>query len=613
MGQPLPVIVSLGGINSAGRSSSHHAYLRMVADAVPSVARARMLESLGQLTGTVGEKALLDGTLVRRIGPEHFDPDHVAWNQRLPTRSKGSPVSFEIYRRHLPHPVPEDWQLHPGGDSDHVRVEIVGEQQFLLPTHRDFEVKAASQLPAGFDPTRLYPSRNHPRGLAMTVYAASDALGHLGLDWNGLRRRLAPDQVSVYAGSAMGQLDDLGSGGMLKARYRGGRVTSKYCPLGFAEMPADFVNAYVLGALGTTGATLGACASFLYNLRHAVDDIRSGRTRVAFVGASEAPITPEIMDGYAAMGALATDRGLRQLDGLSSDATPDHRRSCRPFGDNCGFTIGESAQFLVLFDDALALETGASVLGAAADVFVNADGYKKSISGPGVGNYLTVAKAAARVRAILGEDALRRGGIVQAHGTGTPQNRVTESRILSRVAAAFGIDAWPVAAVKAYVGHSIAAASADQIAATLGAWAHGILPGIPTTTAVAEDVETRHLSFNLQHRELDPENHRYALINAKGFGGNNATAALLGPQQTRELLRARHGKGGLDAWQRANEAVEKEREERETRVLAGQETPRYLFDHGVLGDQDVELDGSGISLAGERVDLDLPNPYSDEP
>ena len=64
------------------------------------------------------------------------------------------------------------------------------------------------------------------------------------------------------------------------------------------------------------GASLGACASFLYNLRHGIDDIRSGRARVAFIGAAEAPITPEIMEGYSAMGALATVKGLRQLDGL---------------------------------------------------------------------------------------------------------------------------------------------------------------------------------------------------------------------------------------------------------------------------------------------------------
>ena len=84
----------------------------------------------------------------------------------------------------------------------------------------------------------------------------------------------------------MGQLDAAGAGGMIKSRYNGQRVTSKYCPLSFAEMPADFVNAYVLGSMGSTGASLGACASFLYNLRHAIDDIRSGRSRVAFVGAA---------------------------------------------------------------------------------------------------------------------------------------------------------------------------------------------------------------------------------------------------------------------------------------------------------------------------------------
>ena len=610
MGQALPVIVSMGGINSAGRTSMHRAYARMVEATLDQTERAGMLAALSQLTGETQEPALLDGTVVRRIGGEHFDPDHVAWNQRLPTRSNGSPVSFEILRRHLPQPLPEDWIVHPGSDPEHVRVEISGEQQFLLPTHRDFEVKTASQLPRGFDPTALYPSRNHPRGLAMSIYAASDALGSLGLDWETLQARLAPDQISVYAGSAMGQLDDAGSGGMLKARYRGGRVTSKYCPLGFAEMPADFVNAYVLGTAGSTGATLGACASFLYNLRHAVDDIRSGRTRIAFVGAAEAPITPEVMEGYAAMGALATEKGLRALDDLAPDASPDYRRACRPFGDNCGFTIGESAQYLVLFDDALAVDTGAMILGSAAEVFVNADGFKKSISGPGVGNYLTVARAAACARAIVGDAAMASGGFVQAHGTGTPQNRVTESRILSRVAEAFGIDAWPVAAVKAYVGHSIAAASADQIAATLGVWAHGVLPGITTTESLADDVHTAHLAFALEHTEVDNEAQRYALINAKGFGGNNATATLLSPVQTREMLAARHGASTMRSWQSANESVERARADREDRVLAGNEAPRYLFDHGVLDDASVQLDGDSIALGGAPISLRPANPFS---
>ena len=145
----------------------------------------------------------------------------------------------------------------------------------------------------------------------------------MGIDWDTVLQHVAVDKVSVYAGSAMGQLDGAGAGGMIKARYNGQRVTSKYCPLGLAEMPADFVNAYVLGSLGNTGASMGACASFLYNLRHGIDDIRSGRARVAFIGAAEAPITPEIMEGYVAMGALATDKGLRQLDGLDAGIDQD--------------------------------------------------------------------------------------------------------------------------------------------------------------------------------------------------------------------------------------------------------------------------------------------------
>ena len=85
-------------------------------------------------------------------------------------------------------------------------------------------------------------------------------------------------------------------------------------------------------------------------------------------------------------------------------------------------------------DDALALELGATIHGAVTDVLVHADGYKKSISSPGVGNYITVAKAVARARRDFGDESVQRRSFVQAHGTGTPQNRTTESQILNGVA-----------------------------------------------------------------------------------------------------------------------------------------------------------------------------------
>ncbi|MEM8562040.1 MAG: beta-ketoacyl synthase [Pseudomonadota bacterium] len=613
----LPVVVGFGGISGAGRSSGLHAHGRMVYSALEEAERKRVLASLAALMGPYAqsdgvprERYILDHTLIRRVEINHFDVDSVRWNQRFPTQSNGHPVSFDIARKHLPEELPSYWEISPASVT-HVNVKIVGQQDFLLPTHRDFEVKAAGQLPTGFDPGKLYPSRNHPRGLQMSIYAASDALGSLGLDWDQLRQRVGIDQMSVYAGSAMGQLDDAGAGGMLKSRYLGQRVTSKYCPLGLAEMPADFVNAYVLGSMGSTGATLGACASFLYNLRQGIEDIRQGRARVVFVGGAEAPVTPEVMEGYSTMGALATDKGLRAIEGIEDGREPDHRRACRPFSENCGFTIAESAQMVVLFDDALAVELGATMYGAATDVFVNADGFKKSISGPGVGNYITVAKAAASARALVGERAFLTGGLVQAHGTGTPQNRVTESAILSQVASAFGIDDWPIAAIKCYLGHSLGSASGDQFAATLGSWQRGILPGIATIDAVAEDVHQDGLAFQLEHRELDLSAQHYAIVNSKGFGGNNATATMLSPMQTTNMLQKRYSKSEWASWQAANETVLQRQHEYDEGVTAGAIQPVYKFDHGVLGDDDVKMTSRALRIAGREVELDWNSPYQD--
>ncbi|MDG2046428.1 MAG: beta-ketoacyl synthase [Halioglobus sp.] len=612
--QRLPVIVGFGGINAAGRASGHHAYARMTHSALSMTQQSRTLDSLAALMGAEGgeqqQQFILDHTLVRRIEARHFDVNAVGWNQRLPTDGDSQPASFDLERKYLPDVIPPHWSI-TATSVTHVNVQVTGQQDFLLPTSREFEVKSAGQLPTGFEPGMLYPSRNHPRGLQMTIYAASDALGSIGLDWDAISSRVPPDQISVYAGSAMGQLDGAGAGGMIKSRYNGQRVTSKYCPLSFAEMPADFINAYVLGSLGSTGASLGACASFLYNLRHGIHDIRSGRARVVFVGAAEAPITPEIMEGYSAMGALATEKGLRNLDGLEMGEGCDFRRACRPFAENCGFTIAESSQMVVLFDDELAMALGATIFGSAVDVFVNADGHKKSISGPGVGNYITMAKSVAAARAIVGDKALRRGGLVQAHGTGTPQNRVSEAEILSRTAQAFGIEEWPVIAAKCYLGHSIGSAAGDQISTTLGIWHHGILPGITTIDAIAADVRQENLAFSIEHREVDIAEQKYAVINSKGFGGNNASACLMSPTATRQMLQARYPRQAWNKWEQANECVRERQQGYDDGMIAGTVRPVYKFDHGVFNDSDVEVGMQQLTIGRHAVRLDQQSPYDD--
>ena len=602
----LPVMVAAGGVNSAGRTSHRHAYRRMVWETLPHEERAGTEAALAEMMGISDSQRIASHTLVREIEPDWFDYKAVAWHRRARTGADGA--VFDYKPGGITEGVIPGAQLH-AQDGQTVRATLPPEAEVLLPSTRRFDVSCAGQLPSGFDPGALYASRNHPRALQMTVFAISDALADLGLEWCELAEKVPGDAISVYVSSAMGQLDEAGAGGMLRSRLQGRRVTSKQCPFAFAEMPGDFISAYVLGSFSATGPALGACATFLYNLRLGIEDIRTGRSRIAIVGAAEAPVNVEVMDGYVAMGALATDKGLRQLDGLSDDMDPDHRRACRPFGNNCGFTMAESAQVVILMDDALALELGAPILAGAPFVSVRADGPKKSISGPGAGNYLTMAEATKTMRELIGTKRLQSRGMVQAHGTGTPQNRVTESTLLSKVAAAFDVTEWPVAAIKSYVGHSLGAAAGDQLTAMLGIWGHGVIPRIQTIAHLADDVRTERLAFALEER--DSADLDYALINSKGFGGNNATAALLSPGMTEQMLTQHHGKTAMNGWRDRHESLQGSRLDIEQQRLSGSWSPAYHFDGGVLTDEDVSVSDDTLHFGERAVALrtDVPDSW----
>ena len=610
----LPVIVGFGGINAAGRASCNHAYKRLVIDALPEAERRLTYRSLAALmnfgedpASAKARRYMDEHTLIRRI--ELFDPEAVRCNREVSLKAAAAPLEFLIGKRQMPRQLPEGWRVEPAGERD---FKVVVDDRFkaLLADGRVSRVSSAGQLPTGFDPGAIYSSRSHPRGLQLTVFAASDALRSSGLSLDLLKSKVPPDQFAVYSGSAICQLDADGYGGMLQNPLLGKRPTSKNGALGLPEMPGDFINAYVLGLVGGTAGIIGACASFLYNVKQGMDDIRSGAKRVVMVGNAEAPVIPDVIEAYRTMGALAEDEALMALDGTDR---PDHRRACRPFSSNCGFTVGESAVYALLMDDELALEVGAEVLGSVADVFINADGYKKSIPGPGVGNYLTMGKAMAIARSVLGEAGLRRGTYVQSHGTGTPQNRVTESQILNELAKTYGIERWLVSAVKAYVGHSMAPAGGDQLASVLGAWRHGWVPGITTIDHIAEDVHDSQLHLPMQHVEIDPEAMPGAIINSKGFGGNNASGLFLSPQRTRAMLAKRWGKAAVAAHGKRNEAVRRAREEYDDSMLRQTLAPIYKFGEGVLAGEDLSISTAEIRLPGFGlpVSLDLPNPYAD--
>ncbi len=635
----LPVIAGFGGINAAGRSSGHHGYRRMVLSGLPASRVQQTHASLAALTGNLRKAGsqwvdatgdsvdyaqqlqrlaatLEQGTLIRQLENTLFDPTQLLVHHKINLAAGAdTPFAFEIRRKHLPDPIPPGWSIagEAGSGEDILKIEVTAHFDALLQGYRSATVNSAGQLPTGFDPALLYPSRNHPRGLQLTIFAASDAINSLGIDWEDVRQAVPADRISVYAGSGMSQLDYNGNGGLLQARLLGKKVSSKQLALGYAEMPADFINAYLLGNLGTTGTNVAACATFLYNLRQGIRDIQAGTHRVAIIGTSEAPLLPEIFEGFSTMGALADDEALRALDKLDASLPPNYRRACRPFGNNAGFTLAESAQCIVLFDDELALELGANIHGAINEVFVNADGFKKSIASPGLGNYISMAKAVAATRNVIGDEGLRRRSYVQAHGTGTPQNRKTESHILHQIAATYGIENWPVAAIKSYIGHSLASSAGDQLAASLGVWSDGIIPGILTVDEIAEDVTRERLDILLQHKEVGAQNIDAVIINSKGFGGNNASASVLAPHVTERMLEKRYGKARMQAYFDRNISVREKARNYDQSMLEGKNSTIYKFDHNVLEGDAIEMSTESISVRGnaQKISLSLANPYED--
>ena len=158
--KPLALITGFGGINSAGRSSSHISYKNLIFDTLNSKDQLEVLQDLAVMQGIIepigrswettsgdsidlksylieNQKSIRSGTMVRKIDHEIYDTDGIITN--------------------------------------------------------DIQASAAGQLPSGFDPSSLYAARQHPKALQMTVFGMGDALGQLGIDWDVIQSKIGPD------------------------------------------------------------------------------------------------------------------------------------------------------------------------------------------------------------------------------------------------------------------------------------------------------------------------------------------------------------------------------------------------------------------------------------
>ena len=554
MAKPIPCLVGFGGLTPAGRGSHNLSYSRMIYDLESDQNKFNYLKSVLTLCGLIDETTeateieqlilskeneVLENTLMRKLDYEFFRNTFWSYDYEMPANACG-------------------------------------------------------QLPFRLDPVTHYASRQHPKALGMSIVGFTDAMSDAGLDLRKEIDTYGRDKVGCFAGCAVMNMDRYSGDGLFASYPMGKRASSKHISFTLPEMTADFINAYVTGSLGITGHFIGACATSLYNLNAGVELIKSGKSELVIVGAAEAILGPPAYIGFSAMGAMATDErmtNLQQLLGEGDDL--DYTKFCRPFGDNMGMVCGESAGFAILMSDRLALEVGANIRGCFLNVNINADGNKKSISGPGAGNYFSVGKTFKDIETVFGSKTLQEKSCFLAHGTGTPLNRITESHIVSTFAKEFGIENLPVTSVKSKLGHTMGTAGMDQIWCGLGALESQKLTGICTIPKLADDVFKDNLDFFLENKEFNSQKD-IAFLNSKGFGGNNATSALISSNLTEELLQRRFTDKELKAWKKKREATLKLREKNFELAVNSDIEPIYEFDKDVLDLTHLEISKKNI-------------------
>lgn len=254
-------------------------------------------------------------------------------------------------------------------------------------------------------------------------------------------------------------------------------------------------------ALGPNQVVSTACASGTTAVGLGRMLLETGSCDVVLAGGSEAALTPTGMASLHKMGAL-------------SRRTEDPAAASRPFdADRDGFVAGEGAGVLVLERMADARARGARVRARISGFGASADGYHASAPHP------TGDGAERAMRAALADARLDPAEVahVNAHGTSTPKNDVTEAAVIRRVLGDHPL----VTSTKGVVGHLIGAAGAVEAAYTVLAVEQGSVPPTANLASADPQVEVDVVAGRPRDAAIGA-----AVSNSFGFGGQNAVIVV---------------------------------------------------------------------------------------
>jgi len=253
------------------------------------------------------------------------------------------------------------------------------------------------------------------------------------------------------------------------------------------------------GLRGTNFTTNSACASAGHALAMAFNSVRWGESDLVLTGGSESSITPLAVGGFSNMKALST-------------RNDEPERASRPFDrERDGFVIGEGAGLLLLEEREHALGRGARIYaefcgyGSTADAF-HITQPREDGDGP--------KRAMRQAFEMAGVDA---GAIdyVNAHGTSTHYNDLTESRAIRDVLGAHADDV-AVSSTKSMIGHLLGGSAAIEAAVTCRSIADQIVHPTRNHEHPGEGCDLDYVPG-----EARPTRVRAAISNSLGFGGHN--------------------------------------------------------------------------------------------
>ena len=362
-----------------------------------------------------------------------------------------------------------------------------------------FKVKVAAEV-KDFDPL-TYLSKIETRKMDLyTRYAVTAACE--AVEMAGIVGTVDPAEFGVYYGSGIGGFETFVEEHDTLLARGPGRVSPMFIPKMIGNIAAGHI-AIRFGAKGPCICITTACATGTGAIGEAYRAIRHGYCEAVVAGGAEATIHPLAVAGFQNMTALS----------LSEDPL----RASIPFDrDRAGFVMGEGAGALVLESLEHAEARGAEILAEVAGYGSTCDAHHVTAPDP-------EAEASGRAFSQALKEAGWRSGesvYVNAHGTGTPLNDVTETRAIRR---AFGeeADKVVVSSTKSMTGHMLGAAGAVEAIAAVNALRSGIVP--PTIHLENPDPECDLDYTPNKARKTDPT---LALSSSLGFGGHNSVIAL---------------------------------------------------------------------------------------